>query len=64
MAEVNAKHHALRQLSKAYERFAENEQIATHEKDFEAATIAHGYCVILLRAMVAEDVDPKPKGLG
>ena len=56
-----AKIAALGQLTKAYEEHCEAEQIAVHEERHEAATIEHGYCVIILRAMVAEDIDPPPK---
>lgn len=59
----NSKRAVLRVLSRAYERHAELEQLLMSRKEFEQATVEHGACVILLRAMVAEDVNPEPKGL-
>lgn len=41
-----------------YEEFAEAEQLAKGQGHFQEATIAHGYCLILLRAIEAEDQDP------
>ena len=58
-----AKIATLDQLTKAYEVHCEAEQMAVHEGLHEVATIEHGYCVIILRAMVAEDINPPPKGL-
>lgn len=53
----------LDQLTKAYEEHCEAEQIAAHRGEHETATIEHGACVIILRAMVAEDIDPQPRDL-
>ena len=60
----SAKTAAMRMLSTAYERHAELEQLLTNRREFEQAMVEHGACVVLLRAMVAEDVNPEPKGLG
>ena len=59
--DASARHAVLDQLMKRYEEFAEAEQLAANERKWQEATIAHGYCVILLRAIEAEDNDVPPK---
>lgn len=43
-----------------YEAFAEAEAEASRAEKWQEATIAHGYCLVLLRAIEAEDQDPAP----
>ena len=62
-AATDPRHNVLDRLMERYEAFAEAEQLATQQRHWQEATIAHGYCVILLRAIEAEDQDPQPKEL-
>ena len=52
---------ALDQMTHDYEWFAELEQltVAAHRDP----SVAHDACVLLLRAILAEDADEKPEGL-
>lgn len=58
---VDAKTAALSQMTEAYEQHAEAEQMFRGHQRFEDATIEHGACVLLLRAMAIEESDPAPE---
>jgi hypothetical protein len=53
----------IRRLAAAYDKFAEEEQELAGLGWYERSTIAHGYCLIVLRAYRAELDDPTPEGL-
>lgn len=61
--DATARSAVLDRLMQQYEQFAEAEQLYTGRGDYQEATIAHGYCVILLRAIEAEDQDAPPKSV-
>ncbi len=61
--EQAARNAILRRLEQAYERWTETERLLTEQGEYAQAEGAHQMALFVLRALDAEDLNHKPKGL-